>query len=164
MRDLVALGRREAAHIAQAFPQVSRRVGGYLIDALVASPGPVNLAALLCGSEGTLAVSRLIELKLSPLPKNRALGICHFTTFRKAMEAAQHIVKLGPVAVEVVDNTLIELALDIAMFRPVMEAFVRGKPDALLLVEFAQTDQTENVRRLDRLDQLMGDLGHPRSV
>jgi Fe-S oxidoreductase len=98
------------------------------------------------------------------LPKNKALGICHFTTFRKAMEAAQHIVKLGPVAVEVVDRTLIELARDIAMFRPVMETYVRGRPDALLLVEFAEDDQAENLRRLDRLTELMGDLGHPNSV
>jgi FAD/FMN-containing dehydrogenase/Fe-S oxidoreductase len=163
-RDLIALGRREQAHIAHAFPEVSRRVGGYLIDALLPSPGPINLATLLCGSEGTLAVSRRIELKLSPLPKNKALGICHFATFRKAMEAAQHIVKLGPVAVEVVDRTLIELARDIAMFRPVMETYVRGAPDALLLVEFAEDDQAENLRRLDRLDELMGDLGAPRSV
>jgi hypothetical protein len=80
------------------------------------------------------------------------------------MEATQHIVKLGPVAVEVVDRTLIELARDIAMFRPVMESYVRGAPDALLLVEFAQDSQPENLRRLDRLDQLMGDLGHPKSV
>ena len=164
-RDLLGLGRREAEHIAHAFPEVSRRVGGYLIDALGPRRSePVNLATLLCGSEGTLAVSRRIQLKLSPLPKNKALGICHFATFRKAMEAAQHIVKLGPVAVEVVDRTLIELARDIAMFRPVMETYVRGEPDALLLVEFAEDDQAENLRRLDRLDELMGDLGHPKSV
>ena len=67
-------------------------------------------------------------------------------------------------AVEVVDRTLIELARDIAMFRPVMESYVRGAPDALLLVEFAEDDQSENLRRLDRLDQLMGDLGHSKSV
>ena len=163
-RDMLALGRREAEHIAQAFPEVSRRVGGYLIDALVPGDKPVNLATLLCGSEGTLAVSRRLELKLSPLPRAKALGICHFATFRKAMEATQHIVKLGPVAVEVVDRTLIELARDIAMFRPVMETYVRGKPDALLLVEFAEDDQAENLRRLDRLDELMGDLGQAGSV
>jgi FAD/FMN-containing dehydrogenase/Fe-S oxidoreductase len=163
-RDLLALGRREAEHIAHAFPEVSRRVGGYLIDALVPGPKPVNLATLLCGSEGTLALSRRLELKLSPLPRNKALGICHFATFRKAMEATRHIVGLGPVAVEVVDRTLIELARDIAMFRPVMEVYVRGDPDALLLVEFAEDDQDENLRRLMQLDELMGDLGHPASV
>jgi FAD/FMN-containing dehydrogenase/Fe-S oxidoreductase len=162
--DMLALGRREAAHIAQAFPQVSRRVGGYLIDALRPGPGPVNLATLLCGSEGTLAVSRRIELKLSLLPKNKVLGICHFGSFRKALEAPQHIVKLNPVAVEVVDRTLIELARDIAVFRPVMETYVRGRPDALLLVEFAEDEQAENLRRLQRLDELLADLGHPNSV
>ncbi len=112
---------REAEHIRGAFPEVSRRVGGYLIDALLPSAQPLNLATLLCGSEGTLALSRRIKVKLSPQPSNRALGVCHFPTFRRSMEAAQHIVKLGPVAVEVVDRTLIELARDIAMFRPVME-------------------------------------------
>ena len=93
---------------------------------------PINAATLLCGSEGTLALSQRIKLKLSPQPKNKALGLCHFPTFRAAMESAQHIVKLGPVAVELVDRTLIELARDIAMFRPIMETYVRGKPDALL--------------------------------
>ncbi|MEZ5843055.1 MAG: FAD-linked oxidase C-terminal domain-containing protein [Hyphomicrobiaceae bacterium] len=164
--DLAALGHREAAHIRTAFPEVSRRVGGYLIDALVPeNDRPVNLATLLCGSEGTLALSERIHLKLSPQPKNKALGICHFPTFRRAMEAAQHIVKLGPVAVEVVDRTLIELARDIAIFRPVMDTYVKGKPDALLLVEFAEDDQQENARRLALLDELMGDvLGLPGSV
>jgi FAD/FMN-containing dehydrogenase/Fe-S oxidoreductase len=166
--DLVALGAREAAHIRQAFPDVSRRVGGYLIDALLpttpANPAPPNLSTLLLGSEGTLAITEQVELKLSPQPKNRALGVCHFPTFRAAMEAAQHIVKLGPVAVELVDKNLIELARDIAMFRPVMEQFVRGRPDALLLVEFAEPEQTENLRRLDQLVELMGDLGYPQAV
>ena len=119
---------------------------------------------MLCGSEGTLAVSQRIKVKLSPQPTNKALGLCHFPTFRAAMESAQHIVKLNPVAVELVDRTLIELARDIAMFRPVMDAHVRGKPDALLLVEFAEDDQTENLRRLGQLEELMGDLGHPGAV
>src|SRR5690606_38357884 len=163
-RRLIALGQREAAHIAQAFPAVSRRVGGYLIDALVPTNKPLNLATHLVGSEGTLALSPRIEVKPARQPRNKALGICHFPKFRQAMEAAQHIVKLGPVAVEVVDRTLIELARDIAMFRPVMDAHVRGDPDALLLTEFAEDDQDENLRRLARLDELMGDLGHPDAV
>ena len=165
-RDLRNFGQREADHIAGAFPEVSRRVGGYLIDSILpdAAGAPVNAATLLCGSEGTLAISKQIRLKLSRQPINKALGLCHFATFRAAMEAAQHIVKLGPVAVELVDKTLIELATDIAMFRPIMETYVRGKPDALLLVEFAEDDQAENLRRLDRLEELLGDLGSPGAV
>ena len=74
------------------------------------------------------------------------------------MEAAQHIVKLAPIAVELVDATMIALARDIAMFRPTLDQFVRGTPDALLLVEFDE-GVDENARRLARLHELMGDLG-----
>ncbi|MEO0791042.1 MAG: FAD-linked oxidase C-terminal domain-containing protein, partial [Pseudomonadota bacterium] len=164
-RDLSALGLRERQKILGAFPDVSRRVGGYLIDALTSEDDqPINLATLLCGSEGTLAVSQKIKVRLADQPINKALGVCHFPTFRSAMEAAQHIVKLGPVAVEVVDATLISLARDIAMFQPVMDAHVMGRPEALLLVEFAEPDDVENLHRLNQLDELMGDLGHPNAV
>ena len=164
MRDVIALGQRKAKRIANAYPDVSRRVGGYNLDALLANGEPINLARLLVGSEGTLAVTRAIELELAPVPRNRALGICHFPTFRAAMEAAQHIVELEPVAVEVVDSTLIDLAREIPMFRATIDRCVRGEPEALLLTEFAEDNQVENLRRLKLLDELMADLGHKNSV
>ena len=167
-RDLVAglldLGRREAEEIKARFPKVLRRVGGYNIDALVADGGAPNLAHLLVGSEGTLAFFRRIALKLSPLPRNKVLGVCQFPTFRQAMDATRHLVALGPTAVELIDRTMLDLARDIPMFRPTVERFVKGDPDALLLVEFAEDDQAENLRRLGRLDEAMGDLGFPGAV
>src|SRR6267154_3751247 len=158
-RNLFALGAREADEIAARFPKVQRRVGGYNIDALVPGRNDVNLAHILVGSEGTLAFSTAIEIKLSPVLGTRAVGACHFGSFHEAMAAAQHIVKLAPIAVELVDATMIGLARDIAMFRPTLEAFVRGKPAALLLVEFAEADWDENARRLKRLHELIGSLG-----
>jgi FAD/FMN-containing dehydrogenase/Fe-S oxidoreductase len=158
-RDMFALGAREKEEIEARFPKVQRRVGGYNLDALVPGRNDVNLAHLLVGSEGTLAFSTRIELKLSPLLPRRMLGVCHFGRFYDAMEATQHIVKLGPIAVELIDRTMIGLARDIAMFRPTLDAFVRGEPDAVLLVEFAEDDWQENVRRVKRLEALMGDLG-----
>jgi FAD/FMN-containing dehydrogenase/Fe-S oxidoreductase len=161
--DLLALGRREASEIEARFPKVQRRVGGYNLDALVPAPAAHNLghnlAHILVGSEGTLAFSTKIDIKLWPLLGRRAVGACHFARFYDAMEAAQHIVKLGPIAVELVDRTMIALAADIAMFRPTLAQFVRGEPDAVLLVEFGEDDQAENLRRLARLHELMGDLG-----
>ncbi|HTS42111.1 MAG TPA: FAD-linked oxidase C-terminal domain-containing protein [Xanthobacteraceae bacterium] len=158
-KDLFALGAREAGEIAARFPKVQRRVGGYNLDALVPGRNDINLAHILVGSEGTLAFSTAIELKLSPLLGKRAVGACHFGDFQAAMAAAQHIVKLAPIAVELVDATMIGLAREIAMFRPTLDAFVRGAPAALLLVEFAEADWDENLRRLKRLHALMGDLG-----
>ena len=75
------------------------------------------------------------------------------------MDAAQHIVKLGPIAVELVDRTMLGLARDIAMFKPTIDAVVRGNPAAILFVEFADEDQYENLRHLIRLKELMGELG-----
>ncbi len=157
--DLLAIGVREADEIAARFPRVQRRVGGYNLDALAPNASVHNLAHLLVGSEGTLGFSTRIELKLWPLLGRRAVGACHFARFYEAMDAAQHIVKLEPIAVELVDSTMIELAGKIDMFRPTINAVVRGAPDAVLLVEFAEDDWDENLRRMKRLEALMGDLG-----
>ncbi|MEW6453804.1 MAG: FAD-linked oxidase C-terminal domain-containing protein [Pseudomonadota bacterium] len=158
-RDLFALGAREAGEIAARFPKVQRRVGGYNIDSLVPGRNDINLAHILVGSEGTLAFSTAIDLKLSPVLGKRAVGACHFGSFHEAMAAAQYLVKLAPIAVELVDATMISLAREIAMFRPTLDAFIRGEPQALLLVEFAEPEWAENERRLARLHELMGDLG-----
>jgi FAD/FMN-containing dehydrogenase/Fe-S oxidoreductase len=158
--DLLAIGVRESDEIAARFPKVQRRVGGYNLDALAPNASAHNLAHILVGSEGTLGFSTRIELKLWPLLGRRAVAACHFGRFYDAMDAAQHIVKLGPIAVELVDRTMIELARDIEMFRPTVDAFVRGAPDAVLLVEFAEEEWEENLRRLKALEALMGDLGY----
>src|SRR6266480_2665704 len=142
-RDMLDLGRREAAEISEKFPKVQRRVGGYNLDALVPRNAPNNMAHLLVGSEGTLAFTTKVELKLWPVIRNKVLGVCHFGSFYQAMDAAQHLVKLRPIGVA-----------------------VRGDPDAVLIVEFAEEDQAENIRRLKQLGELMADLGfgweHPK--
>ncbi|MEM8980591.1 MAG: FAD-binding and (Fe-S)-binding domain-containing protein [Pseudomonadota bacterium] len=154
--DMHALALREAEEIKARFPKVQRRVGGYNIDALL-EPVP-NMAHLLVGSEGTLAITKSLDLSLSDTLKNKTLGVCHFPSFHAAMEAAQHIVKLGPIAVELVDHNMIRLGREIPQFRPIVDAFVRGEPQALLLVEFAETPD-ENRRRLTALRDLMAELG-----
>jgi FAD/FMN-containing dehydrogenase/Fe-S oxidoreductase len=158
-RKLLGIAAREAHEIAERFPRVQRRVGGYNLDALLPGRNEVNLAHILVGSEGTLAFSTRIELKLAPLIGRRAVGACHFGSFHRAMELAQHIVKLAPIAVELVDRTMLGLAREIALFEATIATVVRGDPEAILFVEFAEDDQQENVRRLGRLAQLMGDLG-----
>ena len=159
-KQFIEIGEREQKEIDLRFPKQMRRVGGYNIDALVPQNDSINLAHLLVGSEGTLALSRSIDLKLSQIPENKLLGICHFPTFHAAMESAQHIVKLGPVAVELIDRTMIELSREIEMFRDTVKKMVNGEPEALLLVEFAESDQHENFRRLKALSDLMAELGY----
>ncbi|MBS0223428.1 MAG: FAD-binding protein [Proteobacteria bacterium] len=168
---VAALAFAEQGEIARMYPKVLRRVGGYNLD--IFSPqserpyttdNSVNLAHLLVGSEGTLAVTERLTLKLSPLPRHKTLGVVNFPSFYKAMESAQHIVKLKPSAVELVDRTMIELARTNPAFRPVIEAALIGKPEAILLVEFAGEGRDAQLVDLKRLVELMGDLGLPGSV
>ncbi|MDO9413455.1 MAG: FAD-linked oxidase C-terminal domain-containing protein [Pseudolabrys sp.] len=159
-RDLLAIGAREADEITARFPKVQRRVGGYNLDALVPGKNDINLSHILVGGEGTLGFSTRIELKLSPLLGRRAVGAVHFGSFYEAMNCAQHIVKLKPIAVELIDQTMIELAGAIAMFKPTLDQFVRDLPAAVLLVEFGEDDQNENLHRLRQLTELIGDLGY----
>ncbi len=157
-----AIAEREGEEIAARFPKLLRRVGGYNLD--MVSPQGHNMAKLLVGSEGTLAFFSQIHLDLQPIPPHRALGICHFPTFYQAMDSTQHMVKLDPSAVELVDRTMIDLSRDIAMFRGTVERFVRGQPDALLLVEFAGDDHAALLRKLKELADLMAALGFPDAV
>ncbi len=158
-----AIVAREAGEIAARWPTVLRRVQGYNVD--MVQPGtPHSLASLLVGSEGTLAYSRQLTLKLAPLPRHKALGVCHFPAFRRAMECTQHIVKLDPDAVELVDATMIGLARANEAFAPIVARFIRGEPEAILLVEFAGDDRDAQLAKLARLVDLMGELGLPGSV
>jgi FAD/FMN-containing dehydrogenase/Fe-S oxidoreductase len=157
-----ALYAREQDEIAARVPGVQRRVAGYNLDMVAA--GPFNMAHLLVGSEGTLAYFRRIKLKLSPLPPHMVLGVVHFPSFYKAMDLTQHIVKLEPSAVELVDRTMIGLSRENPAFRETVDRSVRGDPDAILLVEFAGDSRTDALKKLASLTELMGDLGLPDSV
>jgi FAD/FMN-containing dehydrogenase/Fe-S oxidoreductase len=167
------LAERHTAEIDARWPRVLRRVGGYNLDIFrpvserpYTADGSVNLAHLFVGAEGTLGFVKTLDLALAPLPRARVLGVANFARFREAMAAAQHIVTLGPSAVELVDRTMIELARANPAFRPVIEtALVPGSaPDAVLLVEFAGDEHAALLPRLDRLDQLLADRGHPGAV
>jgi FAD/FMN-containing dehydrogenase/Fe-S oxidoreductase len=157
VRQMRLLGEREEAEIVRRFPKVLRRVGGYNIDSI--SAGGHNMARMLVGSEGTLAYFRQLELITHPLPAHNMLGICHFANFRQSMEITRHIVELDPSAVELMDSTMIALARNIDTYRPTVERFVSGKPEALLMVEFAGDDELTQRRKLDDLEQLLADHG-----
>ncbi|MFL6663399.1 MAG: FAD-binding and (Fe-S)-binding domain-containing protein, partial [Rhizobacter sp.] len=169
------LAERNRAEIEARWPKVLRRVGGYNLDIFepqselpYTRDGSVNLAHLLVGSEGTLAFSKKLKLKLSPLARAKVLGVVNFPTFHRAMNAAQHLVRLGPTAVELVDRTMIDLARSNPAFRATIEAALvdprTTTPEAILLVEFSSDDKAELRRRLAALVELVGDLGLPGAV
>lgn len=170
-KKLVQIGAEARHAIDENVPKVLRRVGGYNIDIFnpqserpYTADNQPNLAHLLIGSEGTLALTRQITLKLAPLPKHKVLGVVNFDSFYTAMDSVQHIVALAPAAVELIDRTMIDLALENPAFRPTIEKSLIGQPEAVLLVEFAGADHTQQVEQLGRLIELLTQLGHPDSV
>ncbi|HEX4597831.1 MAG TPA: FAD-linked oxidase C-terminal domain-containing protein, partial [Burkholderiaceae bacterium] len=157
--------------IEARWPTLLRRVGGYNLDIFqnrserpYTSDGQANLAHLLVGSEGTLAYTKTLTLRLQELPRAKVLGVVNFPTFRSAMDAAQHLVKLGPTAVELVDRTMIELSLANPAFRSTIESALIDRPAAILLVEFSGDQKAPLLPRLADLVELMGELGLPDSV
>ena len=175
VRELVgslrAIGARERDEIAANVPHVLRRVGGYNIDVFnPQSERPytrdksINYAHLLVGSEGTLAWTRSLTLKVSPLPAHRTLGVVNFGSLYRAMEYTRYIVTLGPSAVELVDRTMIDLARGNPAFRPVIDAALIGEPEAILLVEFVGEEAGAPRRKLQDLVRMVSDLGLPKSV
>jgi ferredoxin len=180
VRELAA---QNADEIDARWPKVLRRVAGYNLDVFrnqnprpYTDDGSVNLAHLLIGSEGTLALTRSLTLRLSELPRAKVLGVVNFPTFYQAMDSAQHIVKLGEnmpqgqlTAVELVDRTMIELSLKNPAFAPTIRTALApringGRPDAVLLVEFSGPSKDAIRHKLRELVELMGDLGLPGSV
>ena len=165
--------------IEQHWPKVLRRVAGYNLDIFCnqnvrpyTADGSVNLAHLLIGSEGTLALTRSLTLQLSPLPKAKVLGVVNFPDFHSAMDATQHIVRVGGPhlsAVELVDRTMIDLSLQNPAFAPTIRTALspnvnQGQPAAILLVEFSGESKAPLLPHLRDLVTLMGDLGLPGSV
>jgi len=168
VRDLAA---RHRAAIAERWPKLLRRVGGYNLDIFdnqserpYSRDGDVNLAHLLVGSEGTLAFTATLTLRLAEKPPHRVLGVVNFPTFRAAMQAPERLVSLEPSAIELIDRIMIDLALDNPSYRPLIERALIGRPAAILLVEFSGSDLSALRGKLRRLAELMGDLGLPRSV
>ena len=170
-----SLAHQHQAEIEAKWPKVMRRVAGYNLDIFnnqserpYTQDGQVNLAHLLIGSEGSLAYYKQLRLALSPLPKHKTLGVVNFTSFYEAMDSAQHIVKLKPSAVELVDRTMIDLSRSNPAFKSVIETAlidVAGKtPEAILLVEFSGEELAPLEQKVKDLVTLMADLGHPGCV
>lgn len=130
--------------ILAAFPDISiiRRNTGYALDVLaqgqpwVQDGAPFNLAKLICGSEGTLALVFAIRLKLSPLVGGKALACIHFASLDSALQAnVRLLAQDGLASCELIDSHILRAATDHAGQRN-NRAWVVGDPAAVLAAEF----------------------------
>jgi FAD/FMN-containing dehydrogenase/Fe-S oxidoreductase len=150
-----------ATEIRRRFPRILRRVSGYNVDVIdqglaalqAGSPGtPVGLHQLVVGSEGTLAVVTEAELNLVPRPPARGLLVAHFASLGAAMDALAVCLELGPSAVELMDQMLLDLARNNLSLKDTMQA-VQGRPAALFMVEFSGEKDAEVADRVEKLQK-----------
>jgi FAD/FMN-containing dehydrogenase/Fe-S oxidoreductase len=139
----------EADAVREASPDLKRNVSGYNLDRLVeeAADGSVNLARLLAGSEGTLAVVTEATVALEPVPETAAVALLSYDELGAAMADVAPILDHDPAAVEVMDDVLLELAREREAFRDVVELLPPGT-DSVLLVEFYADSDREGRRKV----------------
>ena len=150
----------EADEVDRRYPRLKRNVSGYNLDRLVeeAETGTVNLARLLCGSEGTLAVVVEATVALEPVPETKAVALLTYDDLLDAMRDVAPILEHGPAAVEVMDDVLLSLARDTEEFGDVVRLLPEGT-DSVLLVEFyADSDDHGRQQVADLLADRVGDI------
>jgi FAD/FMN-containing dehydrogenase/Fe-S oxidoreductase len=175
VRDAVA---NASPAIRAKFPKILRRVSGYNLDELVPGvairprgwvdePWKFNLARLIVGSEGTLAVVAAADLKLVPLPPAQGLVVLSFATIPAALERIEEMVETGPVAVEMLDRMILDLAArnpDTARHLN----FIEGRPAAVLAAQYYADSAEELAERADdlarRFEGRTGVLGVRKSL
>ncbi|HEY6508003.1 MAG TPA: FAD-linked oxidase C-terminal domain-containing protein, partial [Vicinamibacterales bacterium] len=135
-RVVRGLARDLRDEINRRYPKVLRRVGGYNLDEFVDAARPFNLAKLLVGSEGTLAVVLNAKVHLVPLPRAKAVLAIQFHDLLESLSATPVILRHGPSAVEVMDKSILDYTRQSAALEAIRRGFIEGDPGALLCVEF----------------------------
>ncbi|HEX5169739.1 MAG TPA: FAD-linked oxidase C-terminal domain-containing protein [Cyclobacteriaceae bacterium] len=130
-QDIIEQNREE---IKRRFPKVMRRVGGYNLDEFVYTDR-WNLAKLITGSEGTLAVILELKLNLEPLPKFKSVAVVHFSELLEAIRAVEPMLPFKPSAIEIIDRTVLHLSAENLTTKH-LHYFIEGDPAAILIVEF----------------------------
>ena len=165
-RGVARIAAEQADEIAVRFPQIQRRVSGYNLDEFVPGDGfsdSMDLARMIVGSEGTLAVVTEAKVRLAPLPKAKGLAALHFATVPDACRATMAALEHGPSSVEIVGSTIIERCRESAGYARLVD-FVIGDPGALLLVEMYGDSPEEVSARLARLSEDFAARGLTRDV
>ena len=148
-RKIDELLEADGAVIERDTPRHWRRNSGYRLEHLL-DPSSRNLARLLCGSEGTLAVTAELTLSLVERPRSTALGIVHYETLREALESVTTILETGPSAVELFDGIAIEQTRRAKGYAHRL-TFVEGNPGAVLITEYYGSSEAELSGKLDEL-------------
>jgi FAD/FMN-containing dehydrogenase/Fe-S oxidoreductase len=112
---------------------------GYNLDGVLGEDY-LDVAQLLAGSEGTLAIITEVSLLTQPLPGPRGASLLLFDSLEKASRAVREILPWKPIACELMDRRHLSLARE-AEVR--FDLLIPADAEALLLVEQEAADAVE---------------------
>ncbi|MFN3337279.1 MAG: FAD-binding oxidoreductase, partial [Thermomicrobium sp.] len=153
-RELLRLRTHYGEAIAREYPKHWRRASGYGLPVLLEPQ--LNVARLLASSEGTLAVGLEYTLNLVPLPRLTGLVLLQFDDLVAAMEAVPTLLETKPSAVELMDGLLIRLTREQPGYASRI-AFLRGNPEAVLMIEYYAESEQELQSKIDQLLRLVAE-------
>src|SRR5437764_4259709 len=134
IEDLI---REATAEMAERWPPgLIKRWPGYGIERFLRAPN--DLTNILAGSEGTLAAIFSAELKISPLPCEKGLGLIFFASVSEAMQATVELLDLKPAAIEHIDRPLLDQTkaqLQFQAARDLLELDTK-QCESILIIEF----------------------------
>lgn len=146
--------REHEEEIRARFPKLKRRVSGYNLDAML-PPEPPNLAKLIVGSEGTLAMVSAARLRIIPIPRFRGISALSFDRLDDALKRLPEILATSPSAVELLDRIILDLASENPDYRARMD-IVSGRPEALLIVEHSSNEPSQIGQCFAELKSIVG--------
>jgi FAD/FMN-containing dehydrogenase/Fe-S oxidoreductase len=123
---------------------------GWSLDQPYISTDRINLAQLMCGSEGTLAILRRAQIRLVPKPPYTRLVLLSYDSIAAACDAVPELLRSGPSAVELIPHTIFERARLVPAYARRL-TFLHEIPEALLVVEFASDVERQVVQSATRL-------------
>ena len=171
-REVNRLALQNADAIRAGTPRHWRRCGGYNLDRFVEGgvnfnwpqDEQFNLAQLLCGAEGTLGVLTELKLNLVPLPRRTALAIVHFDELFAALTAVPAMLETRPSAIELLDNLGLTLCRDVPEYARLLQTFVEGRPNCILITEFYGDSEAELRAKIDGLQRHLRTQSIPAGV
>ena len=124
-------------------PEIHRRNTGYAVDLLLKSDlfsgnePTINLGKLLCGSEGTLAFTTEVTLKVDDLPPTHNIMVAaHFHTIQESLEAVMIAMKHHLYTCEMMDDTILNCTKT-NREQAKNRFFIQGDPKAVIMLEVA---------------------------
>jgi FAD/FMN-containing dehydrogenase/Fe-S oxidoreductase len=100
-----------AEEIASVFPKMNRGLTGYNLQKtkdVIADT--ISLPYLLAGSEGTLALTEAITLRVVPKPTHTILVVARYAAFHSALKDVGRLLAADPVAIEILDDKVLSVA------------------------------------------------------